>query len=71
VDSKEACGLKIGDQLEHRPSGRKAKVLAPAKPKYVMIEWHDDGAKECPWVEWMADFVRIDSKNPRNKGSHS
>lgn len=61
----------MGDLLEHKPSRRKAKVLAAAKPKYVMIQWLDNGAKECPWIEWMGNFVRIDSKYPGNKDSQS
>lgn len=59
MNSTEAAALHVGDLLEHRPSRRKAKVLAAAYPKYVMIQWVDTGAKECPWIEWMANFTKF------------
>lgn len=60
MKKEQAVALKPGEAVFHHPSGRRAVVLAPAHPKYVMIQWEDNGAKECPWIEWMGDFVRLE-----------
>ncbi len=59
MTDKDATALRIGDTVVHAPSGRTARVIQPAKPKYVMIEWTDNEFKECPFIEWMAAFTKL------------
>ncbi len=51
--------LVKGQRLQNTITLRQAVVLAPANPKYVMIEWTDTHEKEVPFIEWMDELVLV------------